>query len=83
MEPVPKSKEIISVHQKGCEVRASLSVPHKVQLGSLLRVPMNQNSTCFKLQSKKGIPWRSLLRLLISKPLEVHTLINAYTHSNP
>ena len=37
-----------------CEVRASLSVPDKVQLGSLLLVPMNQNSTWLKLQSKKG-----------------------------
>lgn len=44
MDMVPRSKEIISVLQKGCEDGASLSVPDKVQLGSLLRVPVNQKS---------------------------------------
>lgn len=83
MESVPTSKEIISVCQKGSEAGASPFVPDKVQLGSLLWVPVNQNSNWHKLQGK-GDSLPEFPRVFISMPLEGHPLIHAHTHNtNP
>lgn len=54
---------VTSVCQEGYKIRASLSVPDKVQLGSLLLVPENQKDNLNKLWSKKGILRPSIPRV--------------------